>query len=121
MAVGGQMNIAVWLKSLGLEQYVRVFDDNAIDAEILPSLTAEDLKEIGVGAAWPPQANTRGDCRDGRPAGGSVGQAGFCLTSSNVSFGRAVRRAWSPPGGGTAATDGHVCGPRRFHGARQTA
>ena len=50
MAVRGQMNIAVWLKSLGLEQYVSVFDDNAIDAEILPRLTAEDLKEIGVGA-----------------------------------------------------------------------
>ena len=50
MAVTGQMNIAVWLKSLGLEQYVPVFDDNAIDAEILPRLTAEDLKEIGVGA-----------------------------------------------------------------------
>ena len=50
MAVRGQMNIAVWLKSLGLEQYVPVFDDNAIDAEILPRLTAEDLKEIGVGA-----------------------------------------------------------------------
>ncbi|CAH2405050.1 adenylate/guanylate cyclase domain-containing protein [Mesorhizobium ventifaucium] len=50
MALRGQMNVAVWLKSLGLEQYVPVFDDNAIDAEILPRLTAEDLKEIGVGA-----------------------------------------------------------------------
>lgn len=50
MAARGQMNMAVWLKSLGLEQYVSVFDDNAIDAEILPRLTAEDLKEIGVDA-----------------------------------------------------------------------
>ncbi|PDT39642.1 MULTISPECIES: adenylate/guanylate cyclase domain-containing protein [Sinorhizobium] len=44
------MNIATWLKSLGLEQYVPAFDDNAIDADILPRLTADDLKEIGVGA-----------------------------------------------------------------------
>src|SRR5829696_4242417 len=44
------MNIAAWLKSLGFEQYVSVFDANAIDAEILPTLTSEDLKEIGVAA-----------------------------------------------------------------------
>ncbi|WP_192923170.1 adenylate/guanylate cyclase domain-containing protein [Sinorhizobium meliloti] len=44
------MNIAAWLKSLGLEQYASVFDDNAIDAEVLPRLTADDLKEVGVGA-----------------------------------------------------------------------
>ncbi|TIN07718.1 adenylate/guanylate cyclase domain-containing protein [Mesorhizobium sp.] len=44
------MNIAVWLRGLGLEQYILAFDENAIDAEILPRLTAEDLKEIGVAA-----------------------------------------------------------------------
>ena len=44
------MNIAAWLKTLGFEQYVSVFDANAIDAEILPRLTSEDLKEIGVAA-----------------------------------------------------------------------
>ncbi|TIP71134.1 MAG: adenylate cyclase [Mesorhizobium sp.] len=44
------MNIAVWLRGLGLEQYISAFDENAIDAEILPRLTAEDLKEIGVAA-----------------------------------------------------------------------
>ncbi|HWK63975.1 MAG TPA: adenylate/guanylate cyclase domain-containing protein [Rhizobiaceae bacterium] len=44
------MLVASWLESLGLGQYAAAFDSNAIDAEILPSLTAEDLKEIGVAA-----------------------------------------------------------------------
>jgi class 3 adenylate cyclase/predicted ATPase len=42
------VSVASWLKSLGLGQYATAFDSNAIDAEMLPKLTAEDLKEIGV-------------------------------------------------------------------------
>ncbi len=42
------MEIAAWLRGLGLEQYEPAFRDNRIDAEILPKLTGEDLKEIGV-------------------------------------------------------------------------
>ncbi len=42
------MNVAMWLESLGLAQYAPAFDSNAIDAEVLRKLTAEDLKEIGV-------------------------------------------------------------------------
>jgi class 3 adenylate cyclase/tetratricopeptide (TPR) repeat protein len=33
---------------LGLEQYEPAFRDNGIDAEVLPKLTVEDLKDIGV-------------------------------------------------------------------------
>ena len=44
------MIIASWLESLGLGQYASAFDSNEIDAEMLPKLTAEDLKEIGVAA-----------------------------------------------------------------------
>ena len=44
------MIIASWLESLGFGQYAAAFDSNAIDAEMLPKLTAEDLKEIGVTA-----------------------------------------------------------------------
>ncbi len=44
------MIIASWLESLGLGQYATAFDSNAIDAETLPKLTAEDLKELGVAA-----------------------------------------------------------------------
>ncbi len=42
------MEIATWLASLGLAQYTQAFADNAIDAEILPHLTADDLREMGV-------------------------------------------------------------------------
>jgi SAM domain (Sterile alpha motif) len=37
-----------WLHGLGLEQYTAIFRDNDIDAAILPRLTAEDLRELGV-------------------------------------------------------------------------
>jgi class 3 adenylate cyclase len=42
------MNVAGWLKSLGLERYEPLFRDNEIDWEVLPKLTSEDLREIGV-------------------------------------------------------------------------
>ena len=43
------MDIAAWLHRLGLQQYEQAFRDNAIDAAVLPELTAEDLSDIGVG------------------------------------------------------------------------
>ena len=43
------MDIGGWLRSLGLEQYEAAFRENAINEGLLPSLTAEDLKELGVG------------------------------------------------------------------------
>ena len=42
------MDIAVWLLGLGLQQYEETFRDNAIDAAVLPELTADDLKDLGV-------------------------------------------------------------------------
>ena len=42
------MDIAGWLRSLGLGQYEAAFRDNEIDSEVLPNLTAEDLKDLGV-------------------------------------------------------------------------
>ena len=42
------MDVAAWLKNLGLGQYEAAFRDNAIDGDLLPSLTAEDLKDLGV-------------------------------------------------------------------------
>ncbi|WP_170476191.1 adenylate/guanylate cyclase domain-containing protein [Ruegeria arenilitoris] len=37
-----------WLNDLGLGQYVDVFSENDVDARVLPLLTNEDLKELGV-------------------------------------------------------------------------
>ncbi|MBD0275895.1 MAG: hypothetical protein ICV73_28710, partial [Acetobacteraceae bacterium] len=42
------MDVAAWLRGLGLERYEAAFRGNDVDAAVLPSLTAEDLKELGV-------------------------------------------------------------------------
>ena len=42
------MDVAVWLRSLGLEQYETLFRENDIDAELLSDLTDGDLEKIGV-------------------------------------------------------------------------
>ena len=44
------MDIVVWLRSLGLGKYEAAFRENEINERVLPSLTAEDLKELGVTA-----------------------------------------------------------------------
>ena len=44
------MDIVVWLRSLGLGKYEAAFRENEIDETVLPNLTAEDLKELGVAA-----------------------------------------------------------------------
>jgi SAM domain (Sterile alpha motif) len=43
------MDLGGWLRSLGLERYEAAFRDNEIDETVLPNLTAEDLKDLGVG------------------------------------------------------------------------
>ena len=48
-AVNG-MDISAWLRSLGLERYEQAFRENAIDEAILPKLTGEDLRDLGVTA-----------------------------------------------------------------------
>jgi class 3 adenylate cyclase len=42
------MDVAEWLRGLGLDQYVPAFRDNDIDGEVLGGLTADDLRELGV-------------------------------------------------------------------------
>ena len=42
------MDIAAWLRNLGLERYEPAFRGNEIDGEALPKLTAEDFKDLGV-------------------------------------------------------------------------
>jgi class 3 adenylate cyclase/predicted ATPase len=43
------MDVGGWLRKLGLEQYEATFRENKIDNTVLPNLTAEDLKDLGVG------------------------------------------------------------------------
>src|SRR5690349_19195516 len=42
------MDVREWLRSLGLEQYEAAFHENAVHAELLPNLTANDLKDLGI-------------------------------------------------------------------------
>ena len=44
------MDVAAWLRGLGLERYEQAFRDNEIDWEVLPKLTSDDLRDIGVAA-----------------------------------------------------------------------
>lgn len=42
------IDVEGWLRELGLEQYEAAFRSNAINEKVLPNLTAEDLKDLGV-------------------------------------------------------------------------
>jgi len=42
------MDIGNWLKSLQLEQYEAAFHENAVTTSLLPTLTADDLKDLGI-------------------------------------------------------------------------
>ena len=102
------MDLAAWLRSLGLEQYEATFRDNAITEKLLPSLTAEDLKDLGVSVVGHRRAllNAIADLRSDRNAhrrsAGSFGDA-YCTAK------RTRRR--------TPSSNGHVLRPRRLYGA----
>jgi hypothetical protein len=57
------MDIVVWLRSLGLGKYEAAFRENEIDETVLPSLTEEHLKQLGVTALGAPGEATRRHCR----------------------------------------------------------
>jgi class 3 adenylate cyclase len=40
--------IADWLEKVGMSEYAKAFADNGIDVSVLPHLTDQDLKDIGV-------------------------------------------------------------------------
>ena len=42
------MDISIWLRRQGLERFAQAFRDSEIDGDVLPRLTDDHLKEIGV-------------------------------------------------------------------------
>jgi hypothetical protein len=42
------MNLADWLRTLGLGQYEAAFRENSVTFDLLPNLTPEDLKDLGI-------------------------------------------------------------------------
>jgi class 3 adenylate cyclase len=48
MVARAGMDIAAWLHELGLERYLDAFRENDVDDDVLRTLTADDLRELGV-------------------------------------------------------------------------
>ena len=42
------MGVGEWLRSLGLGQYEPAFTESAIDFDVLPELTEDDLEKLGM-------------------------------------------------------------------------
>jgi class 3 adenylate cyclase len=84
------MDIVVWLRSLGLGKYEAAFRENEIDETVLPDLTAEDLKELGVTALGHRRkllaaiAALRGDGSVQTPAAPPARPSAATLTSAPV-------------------------------------
>ena len=60
--------IADWLEKLGMSEYAERFAENDIDASVLPHLTDQSLKELGVslGQSSPRAAHSFGSDRRDR-------------------------------------------------------
>src|ERR1700756_4106415 len=99
------MDVAAWLQGLGLERYGQAFRDNEIDWEVLPKLTSDDLREIGVACGRAPAQVAGCYRRLGRfrARDRCVGTAG--RNDRNIRI-EERRRA--------AAAYGHVLRPRRL-------
>ncbi|XP_027343697.1 uncharacterized protein LOC113856178 [Abrus precatorius] len=46
----GEDGVRIWLNGLGLGRYAPVFEVHEVDDEVLPMLTLEDLKDMGISA-----------------------------------------------------------------------
>jgi class 3 adenylate cyclase len=81
------MDVVVWLRSLGLEEYEAAFRDNKINERVLPNLTQQDLKEIGVGPVGHRRilleaiASLRADA-NGKPPSADVGTTSSAPSAS---------------------------------------
>ncbi|KDP22557.1 hypothetical protein JCGZ_26388 [Jatropha curcas] len=47
---GGEDGVRIWLNSIGLGRYAPFFEIHEVDDEVLPMLTLEDLKDMGIKA-----------------------------------------------------------------------
>ena len=103
------MDIVVWLRSLGLGKYEAAFRENDIDETVLPGLTHETLKELGVVSVGHrvKLLDAIAALRSDASAQGTSSNLKTAPAAPSVS--RRPRRA-SP-------SDGDVLRPRRLNGA----
>ena len=45
---GATIDVGAWLRGLGLGEYEVTFRENNVDDTVLPNLTAEDIKDLGI-------------------------------------------------------------------------
>ena len=114
-SLGVIMDIVVWLRSLGLGKYEAAFRENEIDETVLPNLTGDDLKELGVASLGHRRklldaiAALRADANDKAPSADVATASG----APNVPP-RRPRRA--PPSGGDVLGPCWPYGPLGPHG-----
>jgi hypothetical protein len=84
------MDIADWLRSLGLKRYEQAFRDNEIDTEVLATLTADDLKDLGVALVGHRRKILDAIAAFGAGVGSSEGPPPLAIPSS-------VRAEWGSP------------------------
>ena len=104
------MDLESWLRSLGLERYEGAFRKNEIDETVLPNLTAEDLKELGVSALGHRRKLLDAIAALRTDTDGKAPSAEAVTTPSAPSVAPEDRRR-APAG------DGDVLGPRRLDSA----
>src|SRR5262249_37402380 len=81
------IDIADWLRGLGLEQYAQLFRDNDIDGEILGGMNAEDLKELGISSFGHRRRLLNAiTALGGAPATRDVAQSATSVTSAPTSL-----------------------------------
>jgi hypothetical protein len=86
------MDVVVWLRSLGLGKYEAAFRENEIDETVLPNLTAEDLKDLGVSIV-----GHRRKILDAIPRPRLRSQTTMSMTAPPI---HGCRASWSCPEGG---------------------
>ncbi|MBV8095828.1 MAG: hypothetical protein JO110_21875, partial [Acetobacteraceae bacterium] len=81
------MDISSWLRDLGLERYQGAFEEQRIDAQVLPELTAEDLIGLGISAIG-----------DRRKLLAAIAKLGFGPNKETVLASEAGRKKAAAPG-----------------------
>src|SRR5271169_2869691 len=101
------MDVAAWLRGLGLEQYAPAFRANDVDGEVLPELTADDLIRPGRDLN---RSSSQAAGSDRRPGDGAPNR-GSISDERDICFNRRSDNRCRTP-----AVDGDVLRPGRLDG-----
>ena len=91
------MDIAAWLRGLGLERYAQAFRANDVDADVLPKLTADDLKDSAS-----PRSATAASCSRRSPPCAPAAGSGAATAAAAGARSPAGRPAAPRPSGASS-------------------